>query len=95
MRSQIFLAAALLTTAVFAQREMPNRLEPDIAKNSKPDITGTVQITGHNEGPGSVVINGGPDESPMVAISLDRSLLDAIQGNLDRESIERTNGETR
>ncbi|MEN9309281.1 MAG: hypothetical protein RL173_3213 [Fibrobacterota bacterium] len=97
MRSQILFVAALLSTTTFAQR---TSTVDDAAKlaPTNPGTTvagGTVTVTGQSSMTGSDFINGGVVDAPMVAVVMDRDFRDAIQGNLDRETIERANGEVR
>lgn len=97
MRSQIFLAAALLSTAAFAQRTLSSDAAANLAgKNPGTTVAGgTVNVTGHSPMLGSAYVNGGVVEAPQVAIVMERDFRDAIQGDMDRETIERANGETR
>lgn len=96
MRSQILFIAALLSTAAFAQRT----LSTDDALKASPKegttvVGGTVNVTGSTSMVGSGFIQGGVVDLPLVAIVMDRDFRDAIQGNMDRETIEHSNGETR
>ncbi len=95
MRSQIFLAAALLSSAVFAQRVMPNSATTPQPSTGKEMNLGNGVLKAPEQMPNSssVLCDGSMIEP--VAIVLQRDLRECIQGNLDRESIERSNGETR
>ncbi|HNY31256.1 MAG TPA: hypothetical protein PKO15_10250 [Fibrobacteria bacterium] len=54
-----------------------------------------IDVKGHLGDPSSVVVDQDGSASPMVAIDLSRDFLAAVQGNVDREHIERQNGESR
>jgi hypothetical protein len=94
MQSRILLAATLIASAAFAQRTVPtdSKLAP---KEGTTVVGGTVTVTGSTPMLGTGYVNGGMIEPSQVAIVMDRDFREAIQGNLDRETIERSNGETR
>jgi len=96
MRSQILFVAALLSTAAFAQKTTPNLVASTVDRASTQNIDlNNIKVTATTAGPGTVEVNWDGSLSSQVAIVMDRDFRDAIQGNLDREVIERANGEVR
>jgi len=96
MRSQILFAAALLSTAAFAQKTAPNLVASPVDRASTQNIDlKNINVTVSTAGPGTVDVNWDGSLSTQVAIVMDRDFREAIQGNMDRETIERSNGETR
>ena len=87
---------ALSALPALAQRTDPNLDSDPVTRQSMQNINlDTVYVKGFEDGTNAFRVPGGPGTGPMVAISLERDLLPAVQGNLDRESLERVNGETR
>lgn len=96
MRSQILFAAALLSTAALAQKtsqklEMAPTDRPADQRIELKDV----KVVGDLHLPNTLGIIDDGSKGGMVAVVLDRDFRDAIQGNMDRETIERSNGETR
>jgi hypothetical protein len=96
MRSLILFAAAILSTAAFAQKTTPKF---DIAPSDRPAdqkvVLKDVIVTANTAGPEAIGVNWDGSNAPQVAVVMDRDFRDAIQGNIDRETVERSNGETR
>lgn len=89
------LVLALCSIPAFAQRTSP---VPSVDPASRPSAQqidlDSIELKGEDWGSNAGELRG-MGESPLVAIHLDRDLLGAVQGNLDRERLERTNGESR
>ncbi|MEK7392010.1 MAG: hypothetical protein AAB214_05520 [Fibrobacterota bacterium] len=96
MRSQILFVAALLSTTTFAQKTASNlaTAPTDRASTQKIDLE-NIKVIANTGEPGSFDINWDGSRSHQVAVVMDRDFRDAIQGNMDRETLERLNGETR
>lgn len=56
---------------------------------------GDVKVLGKNDNPGSAYVFSAPRIDDLANVVLTRDLLVAVQGNVDRESLERQNAETR
>lgn len=96
MRSLILAAAALLSSAAFAQRTNSANPIQDRAIDPGTVVTGTtVVVKGTNEGPNAFGVTWDGSKNEPVAIVMERDFRDCIPGNLDREDLERVHGEIR
>lgn len=90
------LILAVCSLPALAQRTDASLVTDPASRQSTQNIDlDSIYVQGHGWTTNAFEVNGGPGQGPMVAISLERDLLPAVQGNLDRESLERSNGETR
>lgn len=96
MRTAMWLAV-LLCGAVWAQRTLsaPDVSVPDPLRPGVVVQGGEIQVTAATDGPGSTYLQGGAVDAPLASLVLSRSLVDAIAGNLDKESLERAHHENR
>ncbi|MEN9354310.1 MAG: hypothetical protein RL318_1635 [Fibrobacterota bacterium] len=88
------LAAASMAakTSTSATVACPEANQPVSSKDKSVMALGCGQINGFTDNPGSVYIPGGvPTEEKNLV--LERSFVQAIQGNLDRETVEYRNAE--
>ena len=89
------LVLALCSIPAFAQRTSPVPTADPASRPSAQHIDlDSIELKGDDWATNAVELRGMGD-SPLVAIHLDRDLLGAVQGNLDRERLERGNGEDR
>lgn len=95
MRSLVLLSAALFASAAMAQKTTPKlQVHPNDRTGQEIDLK-NIEIKGDLGLPGSVRVDIEGSQADVVALSLDRSFVDCIPGNLDREDLERVNGEIR
>jgi hypothetical protein len=92
-----FILLALFTTAAMAAKTTPSVACPEAnqpvsGQDKSVMALGCVQVNGHTDNPGSVYVPG-LVLSQEKDIVLDRSFVSAIQGNLDRETLEYRNAE--
>jgi hypothetical protein len=88
------IALALCTIPAFAQRSPTWTPDPASRAPVQSIDLDTVRIEAGIDVPHDVVIEG-IGATALASISLERDLLSAVQGNVDRERMERTNGESR
>ena len=94
LRSSLLLA--LLTLPALAQRTPSGSLADPIARASIQEVDlDSVLIRVDGEGTNALGLQGGQIDPTSVAIVMERDFLTAVRGNLDRESLERANGESR
>lgn len=93
------IAVASLSLSAFAQKtEIPvGEVADDVAgtRQGQEVKLKDIEVKGESNAPNSFGIIEDGSDSPLASISLSRDLLVAVQGNMDRERIERQNGETR
>jgi hypothetical protein len=89
------LVLALCSLPALAQRTDPSLVSDPASRRSVQTVRlDSVVVHATVSNPGEVEIRDIPKE-PQIAIVLERDLLAAVQGNLDRERLERCNGENR
>lgn len=93
-RSSLLLA--LLSLPALAQRSpAPSPSDPAARAAVQSIDLDTVRIRATGEETNALGLQGGEIDPTSVAVVMTRDLLPAVQGNLDRESLERENGESR
>jgi len=93
-RSSLLLA--LLALPVLAQRSPSTALGAPAARPAVQEVNlDTVNVWAAREETDALGLLGGQTDPTSVAVVMTRDFLPAVQGNLDRESLERVNGESR
>jgi hypothetical protein len=94
LRSSLLLA--LFALPVLAQRSPSIALGDPAGRPAMQEVNlDTVHVRASPEGTNALGLQGGQIDPTSVAVVMTRDLLPAVQGNLDRESLERENGESR
>lgn len=94
LRSSLLLA--LLALPVLAQRSPSTGPGDPATRPAVQEVDlDTLHVRAAPEGTNALGLQGGEMDPTSVAVVMTRDFLPAVQGNQDRESLERENGESR